>query len=106
MEARSARTLIEMLQNQGIKGTEFTMYMGRTLMLIADEPGLSQKEIVKKLDMPQGNVNRIMAALCDGSPKKRGLKLVKSTPNIYDWRSSEYYLSAKGVALIEQIKSI
>lgn len=106
MEPEKLRKAIKILQNQSVKGLEFTLNMCEVFLLLAETPGMCQKDILERLSISPGNIARVIASLGNGTPKKCGLKLITSRQSSYDWRSCQYFITNKGLELVTRLINV
>jgi DNA-binding MarR family transcriptional regulator len=75
-----------------------------TLFLIAENPGLTQRDLLVSLGTTDSASSRIIALLSDiGSRNVVGLALVEMKVNVQDRRERHLFLTSKGRRLMEDI---
>ena len=74
------------------------------LLLVADRPGITQRDLHKLLDTTDSAASRIIALLSDvGSRGTPGMELVLMRENPNDRRERHIFLTAKGRRILEDI---
>lgn len=111
-DARNAYKLFELLyQIRLAAGGEYTPQQLEILLLCFVQPGITQTEISKRLNMPQASTSRNILklgkkAVQDGTGRFKlvGAGLIKTQQDeVYDSRRLACYLTDTGKALVTEI---
>jgi DNA-binding MarR family transcriptional regulator len=79
---------------------DITVLQARTFLLVAANPGTTQKALLRALSASDSTVSRAMAVLSNLPPKPNrmgGMGLVEFIPNVLDRREKFMHLSPKGL---------
>ena len=77
----------------------------RTLLCIAATPGEPQTSYISKLDIPRSTVQRYIGILGDkGFRTRPALCLIEGRRSPENWRETEYRLTVKGRAVLQDMK--
>lgn len=104
-----AQKLIKALQAFRAVDPDMTANQLLTLLYVAAEPGISQRELrdEKRLDLPPGSAARVCAVLSErGNRGTRGKGLIEIGDDSKDYRVTAQRLSPKGRRLVSRIREI
>jgi DNA-binding MarR family transcriptional regulator len=92
---------------------DFPLPQLEVFLLVIENDGISQSDISKRLDMPQGTVSRNVAKLSskvikkdDGSYEKVGYGLLENRPDQIESRSYNVFLTDKGKQFVKDLKFV
>ena len=101
-----ADALLKTLQRLRDRYKDMTVLQAMCFFMVAQRPGISQKELYEVLGASDSAASRILAVLSDfGDRKTAGLDLVRMTTNPTDRRVKLLYLTQKGHRVMEDIVS-
>jgi DNA-binding MarR family transcriptional regulator len=100
----NAAYLVKALQRLRDLHPEMTVLQAQFFLLVASEPGLTQRELWGRLDASDTAASRILAALSDiGDRGRPGLDLITMKVQKSDRRTRLVTLTPKGQRLIDDI---
>lgn len=79
------------------------------LLTVAEAPGITMRELMQELDMPQGTVSRNVKALShsviwqEGVAVPQGYGLLRTQPSFNNRKVLAVYLTGRGEALCDEI---
>lgn len=91
---------------------DFAMPQLSILLLVAENEGISQPDISKRLDMPQASVSRNVTKLCKKlvtqrtGTVNRGYELCEISPDPAEPRRLNVFLTNKGKKFIEELRTM
>ncbi len=119
MEMQQLADLSYLLRKHSKDKTEFNLNLMMCFAIVALNPGIRQKDIVKMTGLTYPTVNNCFNNLSLGRISKEkkssnddkpvqvpGLELIEPDIDIYDRRSAKWSLTKKGKELAEEIKLI
>ena len=101
-----ADALLKALQRLRDRHKDITVLQAMCFLKVAQNPGISQRELYEALDASDSAASRILAVLSDfGDRKTPGLDLVRMTMNPDDRRVKLLYLTPKGGRVMAEIEN-
>lgn len=87
-------------------GERFPAPLLKTLLLLAEKPGITSTEIAERLQLPKQTVSRYFIFLSKGKIGETGMGLITTEEDPYDTRKKISKLTTKGERFLSRIADI
>ena len=99
-----AAALIASLQRLRDLHPDMTLMQLQSLLLVARDPGVKQRELIRSIDTVDSTASRTIGLLSEhGSRRIHGLNLVRMEVNAGDRRERNCFLTTAGESLLKDI---